>query len=738
MATYGQSSRNRPALYKPTDFGSQQKRLSSVSGSSGSEVKKEEEKVTIKIQQRPHTAPADEKPPVMDNKPVKILKESPVAVEKSNGSKKVDELPGVIGSRDLDKIKQLKEFMAAQEDKKPSAKVGESKPPGKPTVSPVTKLQPQALMKIPTTGVNPALMSGGKHPMSSGKPTHSKAGSFAGKSPIGIGGKTSSPSSGKLFKENKDPEGLKDSSKEKALRDSKDGKNKNGRPTSNRNQKTPNKPGGGPPSRGKPNDKPIGKQNKNESGTNIKTAGKAAQSAHNGGTRPKIVTSKAPVNNARLPNQNRPYDRTAPSSVNSYYSQAQANKIAGYPQANSTQGNKIAGLADPPPWMNLPYGINGLNLNKQSILGQPQGARPDQPQQAARIAQQAQGLRLDYSQKNAAAGQEKIADPKAATPGVAAAKKNVVTVAATKDKSEQKKSLDFVKSFFDNDPEVQYNRKLHAETRTTVKPPVTAASEAPGGISTKEEAPVGSRLQQHVTSQIGNHANNQINTLGNSQLHSHVNNSRVAGHVNSQINSQISSQINSHVNSLVNNHGNSQSFVHPSSHLQSSHIAGTHLAGNHVAGTHIPGSIATTYSSVYHHSNLSNMAAHNNLHQSAQQHFQGSSGGTAVHMGATPNLHATISHPQSLQHGQQAYDLYSNQMNPLLSASSYHDAVSSFPTSAMSHNSGGSVNPGFPSYSGYFPADGSHMSHVHHTQQQIDPNTVADIMQNQVKCYSEK
>ena len=89
MATYGQSSRNRPALYKPTDFGSQQKRLSSVSGSSGSEVKKEEEKVTIKIQQRPHTAPADEKPPVMDNKPVKILKESPVAVEKSNGSKKV-------------------------------------------------------------------------------------------------------------------------------------------------------------------------------------------------------------------------------------------------------------------------------------------------------------------------------------------------------------------------------------------------------------------------------------------------------------------------------------------------------------------------------------------------------------------------------------------------------------------------------------------------------------------------
>lgn len=109
--------------------------------------------------------------------------------------------------------------------------------------------------------------------------------------------------------------------------------------------------------------------------------------------------------------------------------------------------------------------------------------------------------------------------------------------------------------------------------------------------------------------------------------------------------------------------------------------------------------------------------------------YIGSSGAAAVHMGATPNqMHGAISHPSSLQHGQQ-YDLYSqvNQMNPLLSAaSSYHGAVSNYPAT-MSHNSG-NVNPGFQSYSGYFP-DANHMSHVHHIQQQLDPDVMTDILQ---------
>ena len=104
MATYGQSSRNRPALYKPTDFGSQQKRSLS-SSSSGSEIKKEEDKVTFKIQQRPTS---EEKPPMMDgNKSLKVLKDGPASEKKEINGKKADEKPLAVAQKDIDKIRRL-------------------------------------------------------------------------------------------------------------------------------------------------------------------------------------------------------------------------------------------------------------------------------------------------------------------------------------------------------------------------------------------------------------------------------------------------------------------------------------------------------------------------------------------------------------------------------------------------------------------------------------------------------
>lgn len=111
--------------------------------------------------------------------------------------------------------------------------------------------------------------------------------------------------------------------------------------------------------------------------------------------------------------------------------------------------------------------------------------------------------------------------------------------------------------------------------------------------------------------------------------------------------------------------------------MQANHIppGGSHLA----AGSHITGSMASSYSSVYHHTNVSNMAAHNAaaaLHPNpgSAGHFQGgASTVSGVHMGGTAGqLHPAISsHPSSLHRGQpqqQTYDLYSqvNQMNPLL------------------------------------------------------------------------
>merc|ERR1719318_173927 len=122
-------------------------------------------------------------------------------------------------------------------------------------------------------------------------------------------------------------------------------------------------------------------------------------------------------------------------------------------------------------------------MNNQSILGQPQGPR------------------VDYTPKPVPAMQDKNSDPAmmAVVSGPSSGQKKVVTVEATKDKSEQKKSLDFVKSFFDTDPEVQYNRKLNAEKRSSGNAPVVSA---PSVSVPKEEQPV-TRL--HMTNQVNSH-----------------------------------------------------------------------------------------------------------------------------------------------------------------------------------------------------------------------------------------
>merc|ERR1719495_87349 len=103
--------------------------------------------------------------------------------------------------------------------------------------------------------------------------------------------------------------------------------------------------------------------------------------------------------------------------------------------------------------------MNGVHGG--SILGQPTGPR------------------LDFVPK--LPHDKNVDQAKNIINGPSSGTKKVVTVEATKDKSEQKKSLDFVKSFFDTDPEVQYNRKINAEKRnaaasnSSVTTPVVSA-----------------------------------------------------------------------------------------------------------------------------------------------------------------------------------------------------------------------------------------------------------------------
>lgn len=567
MATYGQSSRNRPALYKPTDFGSHQKRSNS---SSSSETKKEEEKVTFKIQQRPQS----EEKPIKMEQAVKAVNVTPEIKEVVN---KPDEKPGGVAQKDIDRITKLKEFMAKQE-KDDLPKTG---------FQTKSKESGAATSKSSSTGTKDQSTSPVKTTVQSKSSTNCKVGgssvkssSSAASSPGLVSTKPNSSASNKEQDVSKDEK----SSKGKDKRDLKDNKHKgscstgggsSARPYSGRNANKNVSKQNPPRNKQNQNEKQAAcKPNRSNDPSQSSKSNKPT-SANNGGTRPKIISSKASGNssNNRLSNDshknNRSFDRQNQMNVNSYYSQA--NKMSGFPNN------------EPPPWLTLPYSMNGMHLSNQSILGQPQGPR------------------LDFNQKSLPS-QDKNPEQNKGVPGSIStnSQKKVVTVAASKDKSEQKKSLDFVKSFFDNDPEVQYNRKLNAETKNSaIKQPVVSTP----SVTPKDDPQVNRLL-------LNNH--NQVNSHTNSHMNAHLN-SHINGHANSHIHSPLNNQVNNRITSHGNVHVNSQSFVHPSSHIQAGQIP----------GSHIPGSMATTYSSVYHQSNMSNMAP-NSLHPNPQSaHFQG-------------------------------------------------------------------------------------------------------------------
>ena len=400
MATFG----SRPALYKPTDFLSQQKRIAAAVShianvsSSAAEVKAEEEKPTFKIQQRPPatasssgmdplltTTPTttsatvsttiEEKTPATPAEPlpktnsaamdltestkaVKILTDNIIAVDaakKISQAAMLDEKPGGVAQKDLDKIAKLKEFMARQQ----TAQRDEGKSVHKANVATI----------------------GEKHiaiPMVNGKSDGSKTPKLfstqegkllnGDKNPPGI---LTGVATGKSLKENQDPTShisKDEKARLKGVRDAvKDiGGKKKGVGAASGDISGMGRGG----QRGTMKNTPtsITAPGKGVGGKGKQMGAKqpATKPSPNGNARTKTPGTKPPMSNGPHKNRGGQYDRTQAQGGNSSFYSSQGNKMGGFPN-----NNEVPHAA----W--LPYAMNTMNMNGGSILGQPTGPRVD-------------------------------------------------------------------------------------------------------------------------------------------------------------------------------------------------------------------------------------------------------------------------------------------------------------------------------------------------------------------------
>lgn len=240
------------------------------------------------------------------------------------------------------------------------------------------------------------------------------------------------------------------------------------------------------------------------------------------------------------------------------------------------------------------------------------------------------------------------------------------TVPATKDKTEQKRSLDFVKNFFQNDPEVQHNRKQNAEKRAVKNAPLTAQTVPVKPLTNSGEI---SSAQQAVYNSPHLIEDRSISL----------------------------NQTNVNMQALMSQHN-----------------------------ANLASGLPTSYSSVYHqHSNVSHggMApgvSHGTVHHSASPVSMNQTNTSAA------ALHA-FNHPSSMfQHqGVSSYSGMYSQMGThgapgLLSSSNYHDNLHGSNLSS----SGGMSS--LQSYSGYFPTN--HQGHIRHVQQHLNPSVMQNIL----------
>ena len=288
-----------------------------------------------------------------------------------------------------------------------------------------------------------------------------------------------------------------------------------------------------------------------------------------------------------------------------------------------------------------------------------------------------------------------------------------ITVQATKDKDEHKRSLDFVKNFFNTDPEVQYHRQKNAEkaaqasvvnTSTTASSSTSTLCGFPNPIAPSSSLPSANPYMSPDTN-VSNFMNSHHHHHHQQQQHSHRSQSQQQQHTNSMLAHNMQLPL-----SMASNFSNLSNFYHQTPMSQHSQM-GQQNAAN------------TTYSH----------GASNPLQQHQLQQQQRNSPGS-YH--ATLGAHSSL--PQS--HQQRNFDMYSsiNQNHPSqqqLGMQNSHFPVRSHASSANNvlSNNYNMVN----SYSNYFPSGSPH-SHVFHVQQEIDQDAISNILDDPKKPQKKK
>ena len=348
---------------------------------------------------------------------------------------------------------------------------------------------------------------------------------------------------------------------------------------------------------------------------------------------------------------------------------------------------------------NFNNGPNNQKLpnNAQSILGNPihpyqTHPMPNLPPHHVKQQQQQQQSQSQSQKGN-------VSFP---VPTVAKNNKPHITVQATKDKNEHKRSLDFVKNFFNTDPEVQYHRQKNAEkaaqasaaTTSTVSTTTTSAAAASASLSNSNQ-------YMSMDSAAAAFMNANHHSSHRSQQNHH-NNSMLAHN-----NMQLPLSMGSNFSNLSN--------FYQSSMSQHSQMGGQQNAAN------------TTFS----HGSSTLQQQQQQQQQQLQQHHQ------QQQRTSPGSYHTAIGHGA---HQQRNFDMYSSmgQQNPLhhsqqlgIQQNSHQFPVRSHASSAnnvLSNN----YNMG-NTYSNYFPSGGSPHSHVFHVQQEIDQSALSEILDDPKK-----
>ena len=610
MAGYGQHSRGKPVLYKPTDFGREQSR--SQTNTLGEA--KTDEKVIKRIQKRLASC-EEEKSVKCESRNTNLTLKRPdkvtiatkrsidedssciqVETGRSNSTNWEDKTPNGVSDKDLGKIKQLQEFMAKQQmSARENGKVDKEDKGCNDNLERVSVIS---------------------------------------------------------CKDNKDS---KQSSKSKRHYLS----SKTAQRTIRQDRQTDTE---------KNRAKTSNKKNKDKVGTKIVKEKNSDVSSGSGRKKTNLVQKLDSQQNL----DRKGFGRTHPHTVFSPHG-------VGFP-------NDLA-------FLQMQYGVAGPNSgeDKQSILGNPHNHVTDYKKTKRDISK---------SQRQSGAIKSLPLPNKISSP----------------EKSERQKSLDFVKNFFDTDPEVQYNRKHNAEKRAVAARPST-----PG---------------EHISPQVNDISANKTAGINMKSTSNPSLNNAINQHT-ANINQQVVNLQNTNTRSLLQNH----------THQYESNISLPYSSTYHASTYHHVTDMPDVNSLQLSGHTSAPAARQSSFHQNQSALQQGITQASLHHnVIATPNaLYTDVTHNQTPlhhQHQQQQHegasyqDMFS-QMNVPSTLSTGSNAYGVLQQqNAISNTISSTPVNGFSMYSGYFPQGTHQHSHVQHVEQHIDPNLMTKIFQTQTKSIA--